>query len=266
MLNILQEIAEKTVQRVAEEKRKVPIAEMRKRAEGCRKKKDFPFEAALKKEGLSFICEVKKASPSKGIIAEDFPYVKIAEAYEKAGADALSVLTEPYYFQGSNRYLEEIRAHSGLPILRKDFTVDEYMIYEAKVLGADAVLFICAILADAQLAEYVQLAKSLGMSALVEAHDSEEVERAIACGASIVGVNNRNLKDFSVDIENSVRLRKMVPKEILFVSESGIQTPQDVQVLAENGTDGVLIGETLMRSGNVQETLAQMRKGKDDAG
>ncbi len=239
---------------------------MKKRADNCRVNADFPFEMALKKKGLSFICEVKKASPSKGIIAEDFPYVRIAEAYERAGADALSVLTEPYYFKGSNNYLREIREHSGLPILRKDFTVDEYMIYEAKVLGADAILLICAILTDEQLAAYVQLAKSLGMSALVEAHDGMEVERALACKASIVGVNNRNLKDFSVDIENSVRLRKMVPEDIIFVSESGIKPPQDVQVLMENGTDAVLIGETLMRSGNVQETLAQMRKGKEDAG
>lgn len=266
MLNILQEIAERTVQRVAEAKKEITPVEMKKRAENCRVNADFLFEAALKKKGLSFICEVKKASPSKGIIAEDFPYVQIAETYERAGADALSVLTEPYYFKGSNDYLREIREHSCLPILRKDFTVDEYMIYEAKVLGADAVLLICAILTDAQLAAYVQLAKSLGMSALVEAYDSVEVERALACKASIIGVNNRNLKDFSVDIENSVRLRKMVPKDIIFVSESGIKTPQDVQVLMENGTDAVLIGETLMRSGNVQETLAQMRKGKDNAG
>ncbi|MDE5802076.1 MAG: indole-3-glycerol phosphate synthase TrpC [Lachnospiraceae bacterium] len=266
MLNILQEIAERTVQRVAEAKKEITPAEMKKRAENCGGNADFPFATALKKKGLSFICEVKKASPSKGIIAEDFPYVQIAETYERAGADALSVLTEPYYFKGSNDYLREIREHSGLPILRKDFTVDEYMIYEAKVLGADAVLLICAILTDAQLAAYVQLAKSLGMSALVEAHDGMEVERALACKASIIGVNNRNLKDFSVDIENSVRLRKMVPEDIIFVSESGIKTPQDVQVLMENGTDAVLIGETLMRSGNVQETLAQMRKGKDNAG
>lgn len=266
MRNILQEIAEKTLQRVTEAKRDVTPAEMKKRAEGCRINTDFPFEAALRREGLSFICEVKKASPSKGIIAEEFPYVQIAEAYERAGADALSVLTEPYYFKGSNDYLREIRAHSGLPILRKDFTVDEYMIYEAKTLGADAVLLICAILTDAQLSEYAQLAKSLGMSALVEAHDDEEVERALACKASIIGVNNRNLKDFSVDIQNSVRLRRLVPDGTVFVSESGIRTPQDTRALMENGTDAVLIGETLMRSGNVQETLERLRKGKEDAG
>lgn len=266
MLNILQEIAEKTVERIAEAKKEVTLSQMKKRAESCGMDNAFCFEEALRKEGLSFICEVKKASPSKGIIAEDFPYLWIAETYEKAGADALSVLTEPYYFKGSNEYLREIKAHCGLPVLRKDFTVDEYMIYEAKALGADAVLLICALLTDVQLAEYVQLARSLGMSALVEAHDGTEIERALACRASIVGVNNRNLKDFSVDIENSVRLRKMVPEEVLFVSESGITTPQDVGVLKENGTDAVLIGETLMRSKNVKETLARLRKGKEDAG
>lgn len=265
MLNMLQEIAEKTAQRVAEEKRKVEPVRMRKQAEECYRNESFPFEAALQKNALSFICEVKKASPSKGIIAEDFPYVCIAEEYEKAGADALSVLTEPYYFKGSNAYLRDIREHSSLPVLRKDFTIDEYMIYEAKTLGADAVLLICAILTDTQLSEYMQIAKSLGMSALVEAHDAKEIERAIACGASIVGVNNRNLKDFSVDIRHSVSLRRLVPPEILFVSESGIRTPGDTRALMENGTDAVLIGETLMRSKNVQKTLTRLREGREDA-
>lgn len=265
MLNMLQEIAEKTAQRVAEEKRRVEPVRMRKQAEDCHRNKNFPFEAALQKNSLSFICEVKKASPSKGIIAEDFPYVRIAEEYEKAGADALSVLTEPYYFKGNNAYLQDIKAHSSLPVLRKDFTVDEYMIYEAKTLGADAVLLICAILTDTQLSEYMQIAKSLGMSALVEAHDAKEIERAITCGASILGVNNRNLKDFSVDVQHSVDLRRLVPQEILFVSESGIKTPGDTRVLMENGTDAVLIGETLMRSQNVQKTLTWLREGREDA-
>lgn len=177
----------------------------------------------------------------------------------------MSVLTEPYYFKGNNAYLQDIKAHSSLPVLRKDFTVDEYMIYEAKTLGADAVLLICAILTDTQLSEYMQIAKSLGMSALVEAHDAKEIERAITCGASILGVNNRNLKDFSVDVQHSVDLRRLVPQEILFVSESGIKTPRDTRVLMENGTDAVLIGETLMRSQNVQKTLTWLREGKEDA-
>lgn len=258
-MNILEEIAEKTKSRVEEAKKQQPLSVLRELAEKAEADTGFPFEKALAKEGLSFICEVKKASPSKGVIAEDFPYVKIAKQYEAAGASALSILTEPYYFKGSNDYLREIRQAVSLPILRKDFTVDEYMIYEAKVLGADAILLICAILSDKQLAAYGKLAKSLGLSALVEAHDEEEVQRALASGASIIGVNNRNLKDFTVDIHNSVRLRTLVPDEILFVSESGIKTKEDTSKLKENGTDAVLIGETLMRSGNIAQTLNELR-------
>lgn len=258
-MNILEEIAEKTKSRVEEAKKQQPLSVLRELAEKAEADTGFSFEKALAKEGLSFICEVKKASPSKGVIAEDFPYVKIAKQYEAAGASALSILTEPYYFKGSNDYLREIRQAVSLPILRKDFTVDEYMIYEAKVLGADAILLICAILSDEQLAAYGKLAKSLGLSALVEAHDEEEVQRALASGASIIGVNNRNLKDFTVDIHNSVRLRTLVPDEILFVSESGIKTKEDTSKLKENGTDAVLIGETLMRSGNISETLKELR-------
>lgn len=258
-MNILEEIAEKTRIRVEEAKKQQPLSVLRTLAEAAETDRGFPFEKALAEEGLSFICEVKKASPSKGIIAEDFPYIEIAKRYEAAGAAALSVLTEPYYFKGSNDYLREIRKEVSLPILRKDFTVDEYMIYEAKVMGADAVLLICAILSDEQLAAYGKLAKSLGLSALVEAHDEEEVHRAIASGANIIGVNNRNLKDFTVDIQNSVRLRALVPKEILFVSESGIKTKEDTAKLKENGTDAVLVGETLMRSGNIAETLKELR-------
>lgn len=258
-MNILEEIAEKTRIRVEEAKKQQPLSMLRTLAEAAETDRGFLFEKALAEEGLSFICEVKKASPSKGIIAEDFPYIEIAKRYEAAGAAALSVLTEPYYFKGSNDYLREIRKEVSLPILRKDFTVDEYMIYEAKVMGADAVLLICAILSDEQLAAYGKLAKSLGLSALVEAHDEEEVHRAIASGASIIGVNNRNLKDFTVDIQNSVRLRALVPKEILFVSESGIKTKEDTAKLKENGTDAVLVGETLMRSGNIAETLKELR-------
>lgn len=257
--NILEEIAEKTKIRVEEAKKRRTLSELRTLAEQAKADTGFPFEKALAKEGLSFICEVKKASPSKGIIAEDFPYIEIAKRYEAAGAAALSVLTEPYYFKGSNDYLQEIHKEVSLPILRKDFTVDEYMIYEAKVMGADAVLLICAILTDEQLAAYGKLARSLGLSALVEAHDEEEVLRAIKTGATIIGVNNRNLKDFTVDIENSVRLRTMVPREILFVSESGIKTKEDTAKLKENGTDAVLVGETLMRSGNIAETLKELR-------
>ena len=209
----------------------------------------------MAKEKLSFICEVKKASPSKGVIAEDFPYLSIAKDYEAAGASAISCLTEPYYFQGSDQYLKEITDTVSIPVLRKDFTVDAYQIYEAKLLGASAVLLICAILTEEQLKEYGAIAESLGLSALVEAHDEEEVQMALRSGAKIIGVNNRDLRNFTVDIHNSVRLRKLVPEEILFISESGIKTAADIAVLKENGTNGVLIGETLMRSSHKKEEL-----------
>ena len=251
-MNILEEIAGKTRERIDQEKGKVSVAELKER---IRDREQNPailptasFYQALKKEGMSYICEVKKASPSKGLIAPDFPYVEIAKEYEAAGASAISCLTEPFYFQGSDRYLEEITAAVNIPVLRKDFTVDEYMIYEAKNIGANAVLLICAILSSMQLSEYAGIAGELGLSALVEAHDEKEVEMALKAGARIVGVNNRNLKDFTVDINNSVRLREMVPENILFVSESGMKTRQDIERLEQNGTNAVLIGETLMRS------------------
>lgn len=276
---ILEQIAEKTKERVAEQKKIISPAEYRTKAEVARAEEfrsktartemlndavnsegaGNPFYSALAEPGISFICEVKKASPSKGVIAEHFPYVEIAGEYEEAGANAISVLTEPYFFQGSNEYLKEIRANVSLPILRKDFTVDEYMIYEAKAIGADAVLLICSILSQEQLNEYRLLAKELGLAALVEAHDEREVEMALKAGAEIIGVNNRNLKDFTVDINNSLRLRKLVPDNILFVSESGMKTPQDIQRLRENGTDAVLIGETFMRSTDKKAVLKSLR-------
>lgn len=259
MGTILDEIAEKTRARIQELKKIKSLEQIRKEAYSMEANTDFPFEKALKKEGISFICEVKKASPSKGIIAEDFPYVAIAKSYEDAGAAAISILTEPYYFKGSNEYLIEIYKEVSIPLLRKDFTVDEYMIYEAKLMGASAILLICSILNDEQLKSYLLTAHELGVSALVEAHDEEEVERAKAAGARIIGVNNRDLKTFTVDRNNSVRLRKKVPSHILFVSESGIKTPEDISVLKENGTDAVLIGETFMRSKNKKEMLNTLR-------
>lgn len=256
---ILDEIAAKTKERIAAEKEKVPLKELKAMAAEKEITGTFPFEKALRKEGMSFICEVKKASPSKGVIAADFPYVEIAKEYEKAGADAMSVLTEPFYFQGKNEYLTAIRQEVKIPLLRKDFTVDEYMLYEAKQIGADAVLLICAILSQTQLEEYAGIAEELGLSALVEAHSQEEVEMACRAGARIVGVNNRNLKDFTVDVENSVRLRKLVPKELLFVSESGMKTREDIARLEANGTDAVLIGETFMRSRDKAAMLRTLR-------
>lgn len=265
---ILDEIAARTRTRVARAKKKVTLEEMKIRAlsiveeeteYGKKPYVSYPFRDALAKEGISFICEVKKASPSKGVIAEDFPYVEIAMDYEQAGASAISVLTEPFYFKGSNDYLREISNNVSIPVIRKDFTVDEYMIYEAKTLRADAVLLICAILDDEQLRAYLKLAHSLGMSALVEAHDEAEVKRAISCGAGIIGVNNRNLKDFTVDINNSARYRRMVPDDVIFVSESGIKTAEDIKALVDNGTDAVLIGETLMRSDDKKAKLNELR-------
>lgn len=256
---ILDEIAERTRQRVAEEKSAVPLSEMKNRALAIDANTGFPFKKALGGDDISFICEVKRASPSKGLIAEDFPYLEIARDYERAGASAISCLTEPFWFKGKDEYLTEIARAVNIPVLRKDFTVDEYMIYQAKTLGASAVLLLCSILSKEQLAEYLEIAHSLGLSALVEAHDEDEVGTALSVGAGIIGVNNRDLRTFTVDIHNSARLRKLVPPEVLFVSESGIRTAADVAALRDNGTNAVLIGETLMRSPDKKAALAELR-------
>jgi indole-3-glycerol phosphate synthase len=254
---ILDEIAEKTRKRIALAKNDIPLNEIRWQAENAPKPK-ADFYAALKTSGISFICEAKKASPSKGIIAEDFPYLQIARDYEAAGASAISCLTEPFYFKGSDEYLKEIAAEVSIPVLRKDFTIDPYMIFQAKAYGASAVLLICALLDTSELKEYQAIATELGLSALVEAHDEKEIESALDAGARIIGVNNRNLKDFTVDINNSARLRRLVPKEVAFVSESGIKTADDIRALVENGTDAVLIGETLMRSRDKKAMLEKL--------
>lgn len=256
---ILEEIAARTVQRVAEEKAAVPLSEMKKRAEALDANTGFPFRKALSGDEISFICEVKRASPSKGLIAPDFPYLDIARDYEMAGASAISCLTEPFWFKGRDEYLAEISNAVKIPVLRKDFTVDEYMIYQAKTLGASAVLLICSILSKEQLSEYLGIAHSLGLSALVEAHDEDEVRTALSVGAGIIGVNNRDLRTFTVDINNSARLRKLVPPEVLFVSESGIKTAADIEALRSNGTNAVLIGETLMRSPDKKAALDELR-------
>lgn len=256
---ILEEIAARTVQRVAEEKAAVPLSEMKKRAEALDANTGFPFRKALSGDEISFICEVKRASPSKGLIAPDFPYLDIARDYERAGSSAISCLTEPFWFKGRDEYLAEISNAVTIPVLRKDFTVDEYMIYQAKTLGASAVLLICSILSKEQLSEYLGIAHSLGLSALVEAHDEDEVRTALSVGAGIIGVNNRDLRTFTVDINNSARLRKLVPPEVLFVSESGIKTAADIEALRSNGTNAVLIGETLMRSPDKKAALDELR-------
>lgn len=256
---ILDEIASKTRVRVAELRQSKPFAEVKAEAEALDPNTNFPFEAALRKDDIAFICEVKKASPSKGIIAEDFPYLEIARDYEAAGASAISVLTEPYYFKGSDRYLSEIAHAVSIPVLRKDFTIDSYQIYEAKIIGASAVLLICALLDTDTLTEYLSIAHSLGLSGIVEAHTEEEVQSAIKSGARIIGVNNRNLKTFEVDITTSARLRKLVPDSTIFISESGIKTADDIAVLRENKTNAVLIGETFMRSPDKKKMLAELR-------
>lgn len=257
-MTILEKIAEHAFERVKTAKKSVALDEIKSCAFAL-PKGDFEFEKTLRKPDISFICECKKASPSKGIIAEDFPYLEIAKEYEKAGADCISVLTEPKWFLGSDNYLKEIAAAVSVPCLRKDFTVSDYQIYEAKFLGAKAVLLICSILSAEQIREYIGICDRLGISALVEAHDENEVKLAVNSGARIIGVNNRNLKDFSVNTNNSRRMRELVPKNIIFVSESGVQTAEDVQKLREIGADAVLIGETLMRAENKKAKLSELR-------
>ncbi len=259
MSTIIDTIAEHNRELVKEKKKKRPLKSVREEALSYPKPDGFPFRESLRAPGLSFICEVKKASPSKGLIAPDFPYVSIAEEYEKAGADAISCLTEPKWFLGRDEYLREIVQAVSIPVLRKDFTVDDYMIYEAKCLGAAAVLLICSLLSDEQLRDYRLLSEELGMDALVEAHDEKEIDTALNSGAKIIGVNNRDLKDFSVDVGHSAGFRDLVPKEVLFVSESGIKTREDVKALEENGTDAVLIGETLMRADDKKAMLDSLK-------
>lgn len=257
-MTILDELADAARERTEANKKNVSLEQIKKMAFEL-PKGNFEFENALKKDGISFICECKKASPSKGIIAEDFPYLQIAKEYQTAGADCISVLTEPTKFLGSDDYLREIALEVAVPCIRKDFTVDEYMIYEAKLLGAKAVLLICAILSEDKIAQYIKICDSLGMSALVEAHDEAEIKSAVNAGARIIGVNNRNLKDFSVDTNNSRRMRELVPEDIIFVSESGIKDSDDIKALKDSGVDAVLIGETLMRAEDKTQKLLELR-------
>ncbi|MDE6913875.1 MAG: indole-3-glycerol phosphate synthase TrpC [Lachnospiraceae bacterium] len=269
---ILDDLAAATRARVEKKKNEVSFEAVKKQAMELAQKEtqfDFPFEKsmqnamhfALQKNDIRFICEVKKASPSKGIIAEDFPYLEIARDYERAGADCISVLTEPDYFKGEDRFLKEINDAVSIPTIRKDFIIDPYMIYEAKCLGTSCVLLIAALLDTDTIREYKAVCDALGLSALVEAHDEAEIESAIRAGARMIGVNNRDLKTFTVDINNSIRLRKLVPENILFVAESGIGTAQDIEALRQAGVNGVLIGETLMRSNDKKAMLDRLRGG-----
>ena len=259
MSDILTTIADHARVRVAEAKNQVPLETLRAQALSMKLDTGFPFEQALSGSDIGFICECKKASPSKGLIAPEFPYLDIAKEYEAAGAACISVLTEPKWFLGQNEYLKEIAATVSIPCIRKDFVVDEYMIYQAKVLGASAVLLICALLDQAVLKRYLTLCDQLGLSALVEAHDETELSQALSAGARVIGVNNRNLRDFTVDLGNAERLRRLAPEEVLFVAESGIQTAEDIAVLRRAKVNGVLIGETLMRAADKKTMLAQLR-------
>ena len=263
-MTILDQLADHAKERVHYAKKTVSAERMRNYAYGL-PIGDGEFEKALKKPGVSLICECKKASPSKGVISEDFPYLAIAKDYEAAGADAISVLTEPKWFMGSLSYLEEIANDVSIPTLRKDFTIDEYMIYEAKIAGASAVLLIAALLEEQDIRNHLQICRELGLSALVECHDENEVDIALSAGASIIGVNNRNLKDFSVDVGLTEKLRNSIPKGVVMVSESGMKSVEDIKMLCKMGVDAVLIGETLMRAENRQELLRSFKSAGDRA-
>ncbi|WP_405270210.1 indole-3-glycerol phosphate synthase TrpC [Methanobrevibacter sp.] len=258
---MLDEIVEKTKERIEQAKENIPLEELKKEVSQLEISDEFPFKKALSEDGISIIAEVKRASPSKGLIAEDFDYLKIAKEYEDAGASAISVLTEPYFFKGDNEYLKEIAENVSIPILRKDFVIDEYMIWEAKLLGASAVLLIVSILDIVTLRKFLDLAHDLGLSAIVEAHDGDEIMRAMTVGAEIIGVNNRNLNDFTVDIENSISLRRCVANDVIFISESGIKTKEDVARLKENDVDAVLIGETLMKCDDKKAMISELKNG-----
>ena len=258
-MTILDELADYSKVRVAADKERYSLNEIKELAAQIKGRENFAFENALRKPGLGFICECKKASPSKGLIEPDFQYLNIAKEYEEAGADCISVLTEPKWFLGSDKYLEEISEAVRVPCLRKDFTVDEYQIYQAKILGASAVLLICSILSREQIRKYLGICDELGLSALVEIHDEKEAKLAVDCGARIIGVNNRNLKDFTVDTDNSRRLRDMIPADVIFVSESGVKTAEDIAGIKEMGANAVLIGETLMRAPDKRAKLNELR-------
>ncbi|NLY43384.1 MAG: indole-3-glycerol phosphate synthase TrpC [Clostridiaceae bacterium] len=267
---ILETLADVTRVRVESAKRKAPLDDLKSqifykgKVQRYHEREDFAFEEVLKKEGISFICEVKKASPSKGIIAPFFPYQEIAVQYEEAGAHAVSVLTEPEYFKGRDIYLKEISKSVRIPVLRKDFIIDEYQIYESKLIGADAVLLICALLDTGTLKRYIGICDELGLSALVEAHTKEEIASAIEAGARVIGVNNRNLRNFEVDIQNCIKLRELVPKDIIYVAESGIQTREDISLLEKAGVDAVLIGEALMKSTDKKAMLSYLKGVRDE--
>jgi len=263
MSTILDKIVARTRADLEEEKQRVPLEEMRRRAREAPPPRDFL--GALKGAEMStthseakLIAEVKKASPSKGLLAPDFDPIALARAYEAGGASAISVLTEPHFFQGSLEHLAAVRAAVSLPVLRKDFIVDPYQVYQARAAGADAILLICALLDDSDLALLLGLAQQVGMRCLVEVHDEEETRRALASGAQIIGINNRDLRDFHVDTNVTRRLRELIPRDRVVVSESGLHTGQDVQSAAYMGAQAVLIGEALVTAKDVIEKVREL--------
>lgn len=255
---ILDEIVEKRKEQLQREMDNFPLEDMKEMALNS-KNKNHGFKEALQTDGLSIIAEVKKASPSRGVIAEDFRPVETALAYEEAGAAAISCLTEEHYFKGGSKYFADIRAKVDLPMLRKDFIIDPYQIYEAKVLGADAVLLIAAILSEEKMKEFYELAKSLGLDCLAEVHNEEELKQTTACKCDIIGINNRNLKTFEVDLNTTSKLAPKIPYEAVLVSESGMMTKEDLLNVRKQGADGALIGEAFMRADNIQETMKELR-------
>ena len=261
-MNILDELANLSRLRVKDDVEKISREEIKAAAKTAKLGNGESFKSTLRRDGLSFICEVKKASPSKGVIAENFPYVDIAKEYERAGADCISCLTEPKYFLGSDKIFTDIRAEVQTPMLRKDFTVDEYQIYQAKVMGADAVLLICAILPTEIISRYLNICAELNLAAVVETHNADEIKSAITAGAEIIGVNNRNLKNFTVDFDNAARLRELIPAEKIYIAESGVKTIADISLLKKIGADAVLIGETLMKSNDKVKALKELRSAK----
>lgn len=257
---ILDEIVEKRKIQLECEKAAADFETVKKAAEKL-DRQCISFKSALAKpDRLSVISEVKKASPSKGLIRPNFDPVKIAKEYETCGADAVSCLTEEHYFQGSSEYFKAIRQAIGLPMIRKDFIIDEYQIYEARLMGADAILLIAAVLGDEKLKRFGDIAHSLGLDILAETHDESELERVLALDFDIIGINNRNLKTFEVTLETTAKLAGMIPEGKVIVSESGIRDNADMKAVRGYGADAVLIGETLMRSGNIGATLTALRE------
>lgn len=253
---IIDDIVASTFERVAENKKRNSIDKLARLAFEKPINKDYPFEKALRnKANLAYIMEIKRCVPTKGEITRNFDYKSIAKEYEDIGATAISVMTEPDYFKGDDDFLAEIARIVKIPVLRDDFIVDEYMVYESKLLGADAITLICSVLDEITLMRCLNLAENLGMSAVVEAHSSMQVKKALRVGAKIIAVNNCDLRNFEIDMNNSLELQKMIPEDVIFISRSGVKTYQDICKLEENNVNAVMVGEVLMRSHDKRKTF-----------